>query len=70
MSVTEQWDFQPGKLRIGSHITGGDVYGVVQVKLSILIYKVGSKVFCRKRKISLTTESIAFYFLGKQRYIL
>jgi len=30
LSVTEQWDFQPGKLRIGSHITGGDVYGVVQ----------------------------------------
>merc|ERR1712042_27500 len=29
-SVTEQWEFQPGKLRIGSHITGGDVYGVVQ----------------------------------------
>merc|ERR1711963_169232 len=23
-------EFQPGKLRIGSHITGGDVYGVVQ----------------------------------------
>lgn len=30
LSITEQWDFQPGKLRIGSHITGGDVYGVVQ----------------------------------------
>jgi V-type H+-transporting ATPase subunit A len=30
LSVTEQWDFQPGKLRIGSHITGGDVYGMVQ----------------------------------------
>merc|ERR1719360_365504 len=30
LSVTEQWDFQSGKLRIGSHITGGDVYGVVQ----------------------------------------
>jgi vacuolar-type H+-ATPase catalytic subunit A/Vma1 len=29
-SVTEQWEFQPGKLRIGSHITGGDVYGLVQ----------------------------------------
>ena len=29
-SVTEQWEFQPGKLRIGSHITGGDVYGIVQ----------------------------------------
>ena len=31
LSITEQWEFQPGKLRIGSHITGGDVYGVVQV---------------------------------------
>merc|ERR1740136_24100 len=30
LSITEQWDFQPGKLRIGSHITGGDVYGLVQ----------------------------------------
>eukprot|EP00092_Neocalanus_flemingeri_P023369 GFUD01025336.1.p1 GENE.GFUD01025336.1~~GFUD01025336.1.p1 ORF type:complete len:622 (+),score=189.07 GFUD01025336.1:63-1928(+) len=30
LSITEQWDFQPGKLRIGSHITGGDVYGMVQ----------------------------------------
>jgi len=30
LSVTEQWDFQPGKLKIGSHITGGDVYGIVQ----------------------------------------
>ena len=28
--MTEQWEFQPGKLRIGSHITGGDVYGLVQ----------------------------------------
>ena len=28
--MTEQWEFQPGKLRIGSHITGGDVYGIVQ----------------------------------------
>ena len=31
LSITEQWEFQPGKLRIGSHITGGDVYGIVQV---------------------------------------
>jgi len=30
LSVVEQWDFQPSKLRIGSHITGGDVYGMVQ----------------------------------------
>jgi len=30
LSVVEQWDFQPSKLRIGSHITGGDVYGHVQ----------------------------------------
>jgi len=30
LSITEEWDFQPGKLRIGSHITGGDVYGTVQ----------------------------------------
>merc|ERR1712241_1228770 len=30
LSITEQWEFQPGKLRIGSHITGGDVYGIVQ----------------------------------------
>ena len=30
LSITEQWDFQPSKLRIGSHITGGDVYGLVQ----------------------------------------
>ena len=28
--MTEQWDFQPSKLRIGSHITGGDLYGLVQ----------------------------------------
>jgi len=30
LNITEQWDFQPGKLRIGSHITGGDVYACVQ----------------------------------------
>jgi len=30
LSVVEQWDFQPSKLRIGSHITGGDVYGHAQ----------------------------------------
>jgi len=30
LSVTSEWDFQPSKLRIGSHITGGDIYGVVQ----------------------------------------
>ena len=36
LSITEQWEFQPGKLRIGSHITGGDVYGIVQVKLDAI----------------------------------
>lgn len=30
LSITEEWEFDPAKLRIGSHITGGDVYGKVQ----------------------------------------
>lgn len=30
LSITEEWEFDPSKLRIGSHITGGDVYGKVQ----------------------------------------
>merc|ERR1719215_2140617 len=30
LSVVEEWGFEPSKLRIGSHITGGDVYGNVQ----------------------------------------
>ena len=30
LSVVEEWGFEPSKLRIGSHITGGDVYGTVQ----------------------------------------
>jgi len=30
LSITEEWEFDPSKMRIGSHITGGDVYGKVQ----------------------------------------
>lgn len=30
LSITEEWEFDPAKLRIGSHITGGDTYGKVQ----------------------------------------
>jgi V-type H+-transporting ATPase subunit A len=26
---TKQWDFEPLNVRVGSHITGGDIYGVV-----------------------------------------
>ncbi len=31
LSITEEWDFSPaGGVRVGSHVTGGDVYGTVQ----------------------------------------
>lgn len=30
LSVTTEWDFRPENIRIGSHVTGGDVYGTVQ----------------------------------------
>ncbi|GLH10584.1 V-type proton ATPase catalytic subunit A [Gryllus bimaculatus] len=29
LSRTEHWEFTPGDIRVGSHITGGDIYGVV-----------------------------------------
>lgn len=29
LSRTEAWDFNPTNVRVGSHITGGDLYGVV-----------------------------------------
>ncbi|KAL5292354.1 ATP6V1A.2 family protein [Megaselia abdita] len=29
LSRSLEWDFEPGKLQEGSHITGGDIYGVV-----------------------------------------
>lgn len=29
LSVTAEWDFKPENIRIGSHVTGGDVYGTV-----------------------------------------
>ena len=30
LSVTQEWDFQPHNIKIGAHVTGGDVYGLVQ----------------------------------------
>jgi len=36
LSIDAQWEFEPSKLRIGSHITGGDVYGKVQENNLIL----------------------------------
>ncbi len=30
LSVTQEWDFQPQNIKVGAHVTGGDVYGVVQ----------------------------------------
>ncbi|XP_040583642.1 V-type proton ATPase catalytic subunit A [Lepeophtheirus salmonis] len=30
LSVVNEWDFNPSNVKIGSHITGGDVYGLVQ----------------------------------------
>ena len=31
LSVTAEWDFAPMQsLRLGTHITGGDIYGTVQ----------------------------------------
>ena len=30
LSITQEWDFQPQNFKVGSHITGGDVYGMVQ----------------------------------------
>jgi len=29
LSVTAEWDFKPANIRIGSHVTGGDIYGTV-----------------------------------------
>lgn len=29
LSVTAEWDFQPVNIRVGSHVTGGDIYGTV-----------------------------------------
>lgn len=29
LSVTAEWDFQPANIRVGSHVTGGDIYGTV-----------------------------------------
>jgi len=29
LSVTAQWDFKPVNIKIGSHVTGGDIYGTV-----------------------------------------
>nr|CAH0107829.1 unnamed protein product [Daphnia galeata] len=29
LSVTAEWDFKPSNIRIGSHVTGGDIYGTV-----------------------------------------
>lgn len=29
LSVTAEWDFQPVGIKIGSHVTGGDIYGTV-----------------------------------------
>ncbi|GAB6024269.1 hypothetical protein CHUAL_008962 [Chamberlinius hualienensis] len=29
LSRTQQWDFKPTGIKVGSHITGGDLYGVV-----------------------------------------
>lgn len=29
LSRTATWDFQPGNIKIGRHITGGDLYGIV-----------------------------------------
>lgn len=26
----KQWDFKPQNVRVGSHVTGGDIFGVVQ----------------------------------------
>ena len=31
LSITQEWDFMPGNaVKVGSHVTGGDVYGSVQ----------------------------------------
>ena len=31
LSITQEWDFSPmQKLKLGTHITGGDIYGTVQ----------------------------------------
>lgn len=30
LSITKEWDFQPQNIKVGSHVTGGDVYGHVQ----------------------------------------
>ncbi|KAK4023296.1 V-type proton ATPase catalytic subunit A [Daphnia magna] len=29
LSVTAEWDFKPCNIRVGSHVTGGDIYGTV-----------------------------------------
>lgn len=30
LSITQEWDFQPQNIKMGAHITGGDIYGMVQ----------------------------------------
>ena len=29
LSITQEWDFAPQNVKVGSHVTGGDVYGTV-----------------------------------------
>ncbi|XP_062500222.1 V-type proton ATPase catalytic subunit A-like [Corticium candelabrum] len=30
LSRTQQWEFQPSGMKVGSHITGGDIYGILK----------------------------------------
>ena len=30
-----QWEFQPANIKVGSHITGGDIYGYVQENIMV-----------------------------------
>ncbi|KAI5815491.1 putative V-type proton ATPase catalytic subunit A [Pyronema omphalodes] len=40
LSTTAQWTFTPGGLRVGDHITGGDVFGVVEENSLVREHKI------------------------------
>ena len=39
LSRTTQYDFTPGKLKVGDHITGGDIFGSIYEILCWMIIK-------------------------------
>jgi len=40
LSITEEWDFSPANIKVGAHVTGGDVYGIVHENQLIQKHKV------------------------------